>query len=64
MELLSMSKQPPIPRDQQDRVPAGHADTDPTEQAEVRASKARDRNVKTQGRQANIRQNTHYQQDR
>jgi len=58
-----MSKMPPIPPEQRsfmgdrarDRLRSAEPDRRDDDHAE---------NLKTQGRSANIRQNTHYQQDR
>ncbi|HLK25452.1 MAG TPA: hypothetical protein VKT30_12415 [Caulobacteraceae bacterium] len=59
-----MSKQPPMPPDQRDRVGAGNPETGHQEAGSGDAAPARGRNTKSQGRQGNIKQNTHYQQDR
>ena len=56
-----MSKQPPIPPDQRDRIAAGHPETLTEDGDAAGSGKAQGRNVKSQGRQGNVYQNTHNQ---
>ena len=65
-----MSKIPPIPREQQSLVGDKVRDRLRSAEPDLRddtsglPSHHADMNLRRQGQQANIRQNTHYQQDR